>query len=180
MLRLIVLYTALCLGANAAAAADLGALAQGEMKKLVIYDEPLATPELPFVDETGASHSLVDFRGKVVLLNLWATWCAPCREEMPGLDKLQAELGGDRFQVVTLATGRNPQPKIAQFFEEAGVTHLPRFQDEKQSLARAMGVMGLPVSLLIDAHGHEVARLIGGAVWDGADARAVIEALLAD
>lgn len=178
MLRLIVLYTALCLGANAASAADLGALREGDMKKLVIYEAPLATPELPFVDETGASHSLAEYRGKVVVLNLWATWCAPCREEMPGLSKLQAELGGDRFQVVTLATGRNPQPKIAKFFEEAGVSNLPRFQDEKQTIARAMGVIGLPVTVLIDTEGREVARLIGGAEWDGPDARKIINALL--
>lgn len=178
MLRLIVLYTALCLGANAASAADLSALREGEMKKLVVYEAPLATPELPFIDETGASHSLADYRGKVVALNLWATWCAPCREEMPALSRLQAALGGDRFQVVTLATGRNSQAKIAQFFEEAGVTNLPRFQDEKQTIARAMGVMGLPVTVLIDAEGREVARLIGGAEWDGADARKVIDALL--
>ncbi|MFC5736875.1 TlpA family protein disulfide reductase [Sinirhodobacter huangdaonensis] len=180
MLRLFVLYTALSLTANAAAAADLGALKSGDMRKLVVYEQPLATPELPFVDETGAEHRLTEFRGKVVLLNLWATWCAPCRVEMPGLDALQGELGGADFQVVTLATGRNPQPKIAKFFDEAGVTRLPRFQDEKQTLSRAMGVMGLPVSVLIDRDGHEVARLIGEADWNGPEARAVIGALIAD
>lgn len=178
MLRLIVLYTALCLGANAAIAADLSALREGEMKKLVVYEAALATPDLPFIDETGASHSLAEYRGKVVVLNLWATWCAPCREEMPALSRLQAELGGERFQVVTLATGRNSQVKIAQFFEEVGATNLPRFQDEKQTIARAMGVIGLPVTVLIDAEGREVARLIGGAQWDGPEARKVIDALL--
>ncbi len=179
MLRLIVLYTALCLGANAAVAADLAALKTGAMGKLVVYDAPLATPaDLPFLDAEGGEHRLSDYRGKVVLLNLWATWCAPCRKEMPSLDRLQAAMGGEAFQVVTLATGRNSPAKIAAFFETAGVTQLPAFLDEKQSISRAMGVMGLPVTVLIDAEGREVARLIGGAEWDSPEAQALISALI--
>lgn len=180
MLRLIVLYTALCLGANlgatSAMAADLAALKQGEMARLVVFEAPLPTPDLPFLDETGAERRLSEFRGKVVLLNLWATWCAPCRKEMPSLERLQTEMGGETFQVVTLATGRNNPAKIAEFFEQAGVSHLPRFTDASQSIARAMGVVGLPVSVLIDAEGREVARLIGGAEWDSPEAKALIAA----
>lgn len=178
MLRFLVLYLALSLGANAAAAADLEALKAGEMRKLVVFEEPLPTPDLPFVDETGAERSLKEFHGKVILLNFWATWCAPCREEMPSLDRLQAEMGGARFQVVTLATGRNPLPKIQKFFEEAGVTRLPMFKDEKQSIARAMGIAGLPVTVIIDAEGREVARLIGGAEWDAPEAKAILQAII--
>lgn len=180
MLRSLVLYTALALGANSAVAADLTALKAGDMKKLVVYDTPLPTPDLPFADETGAERSLTEFRGKVVLLNFWATWCAPCRAEMPALDRLQAEMGGAQFQVVTLATGRNPLPKIDKFFAEAGVTGLPRFKDERQNLARAMGVAGLPVSVIIDAEGREVARLIGEAAWDAPEAKAVLQAVIDD
>lgn len=178
MLRLFVLYTALSLCANAATAADLAALKAGDMAKLVVYEEPLAVPELPFTDESGAEHSLKDFRGKAVLVNFWATWCAPCRKEMPALDALQGAMGGARFAVVTIATGRNPQAQIQRFFAEAGVTRLPRYQDERQQLARAMGVMGLPVSVLIDREGREVARLIGDADWNAPEARKVIAALM--
>ncbi|MBD3786019.1 MAG: TlpA family protein disulfide reductase [Sphingomonadales bacterium] len=179
-LRLIVLYTALSLGANAAMAADLNALRAGDMKKLVVYEAPIALPEIPFTDETGAETSLAAYRGKVVLLNFWATWCAPCRAEMPELAALQQALGGDDFQVVTLATGRNPPAKIDRFFEEIGVTDLPKHRDEKQMLARAMGVAGLPVTVLIDRKGREVARLIGEAAWNAPEARAVIAAQIAE
>lgn len=175
---LTVLYTALSLCANSAAAADLAALKAGDMAKLVVYEEPLAVPDLPFTDETGATRTLADFRGKAVLVNFWATWCAPCRKEMPALDALQGAMGGPDFDVVTIATGRNPQAQIERFFREAGVTRLPRHQDERQGLARAMGVIGLPVSVLIDRDGREVARMIGEADWNGPQARRVIEAMI--
>lgn len=180
MLRFVVLYTAMGLCANAAMAADLSALRSGEMRKLVVFETPLPIPsDVPFLDETGAERRLAEFHGKAVLLNFWATWCAPCRNEMPQLDALQGRLGGAKFQVLTLATGRNPQAKITRFFAEAGVQNLPRFQDEPQAIARAMGVVGLPVSVLINARGHEVARLIGEADWDSPDAHRLIEALIA-
>ncbi|MDF1620874.1 TlpA family protein disulfide reductase [Pseudothioclava nitratireducens] len=180
MLRSLVLYTALALGANAAAAADLSALKTGEMNKLVVYEAPLPVPDLAFEDGMGGTTSLAAYRGQVVLVNFWATWCAPCRAEMPSLDRLQAQLGGNGFEVVTVATGRNPPPKIDRFFEEAGVARLPKFRDPKQQLARAMGVVGLPVTVLIDKNGQEVARLIGEAEWDSPDAKALIAALIAE
>lgn len=179
-LRLIVLYTALSLGANAAAAADLSALRAGDMKKLVVYEAPIALPDIPFDNGSGAQTSLAAYRGQVVLLNFWATWCAPCRAEMPELAALQEAMGGAEFQVLTLATGRNPAPAIDRFFDEIGVTSLPKARDENQVLARAMGVAGLPVSVLIDRNGREVARLIGEAAWNAPEARAVIAALIAD
>lgn len=179
MLRFLVLYTALALGANAAAAADLEALKQGDMKKLVLAESPAPAPDVAFKDPSGGDRRLADWRGKVVLVNFWATWCAPCRAEMPALDRLQAELGGDSFEVVTVATGRNALPAIDKFFDEAGVTRLPKFKDERQALARAMGVIGLPVTVILDAEGNEVARLIGEAAWDTPEAKALISALTA-
>ena len=173
----LVLYTALSLGANAA---DLAALKQGDMVKLILADAPKALPEAVLLDESEAEHGLAEYKGKVVLLNFWATWCAPCRKEMPGLDRLQAEIGGDDFQVVTIATGRNPVPLISRFFDENGVTHLPKLRDPKQQLAGQMGIVALPVSALLDRNGAEVARLIGDAAWDGPEAKAVIAALTAD
>lgn len=186
LVRSAILYTALALGANAAMASDAGpsiasleALRDGDMVKLRFLKEPATVPDTAFVDAAGTEHRLSDWQGKYVLVNFWATWCAPCRAEMPSLDRLQAGLGGDRFAVVTIATGRNPLPAIEKFFAEEGITRLPVLRDPKQELARDMGVMGLPISLILDPEGREIARLIGDAHWDGPEAKRIIEALLA-
>ena len=166
MLRWLVLYTALGIGANAALAGEIDwqAAHDGGLAKLTQTD-PTPVPETTFTDPEGGTHSLTDYKGKVVLLNFWATWCAPCREEMPSLDALQAELGGDDFQVVAIAAGHNPAPAIEKFLTEAKITNLPVLLDPRQGLARGMGVMGMPVTILIDRDGNEIARLIGGADW---------------
>ena len=175
MLRLVVLYTALMIGANAAAAGpiDWAAIAAQGLDKLV-PTEPAPVPQTPFTDPEGGTHSLADYRGKVVLLNFWATWCAPCREEMPSLDRLAAERGGEDFEVVAIAAGHNPPPAIARFLSETGITHLPVRLDPRQELARGMGVMGMPVTVLIDREGREIARLRGGADWSSPAAHELI------
>ena len=178
MLRFLVLYTALALGANVAAAADLSALKEGDMKKLILTEPPVPAPDTVFQDEAGGEKRLSDWQGKVILVNFWATWCAPCRAEMPALDRLQAELGSDRFEVVTIATGRNAPAAIDKFFAEAEVSLLPKFKDERQVLARSLGVVGLPVTVIFNAEGQEVARLIGEAEWDAPEAKAMINALI--
>ena len=181
MLRFLVLYTALALGANVAQAADLDAVKDGQMESLVTYSKPLPLPPFSFTDETGAEHSMKEFEGKVVLINFWATWCPPCREEMPSLNALQKEFGPDDFAVLTIATGGSNSPeKVASFFDKEGIDVLPRFHDDANFAARAMGVLGLPVSVLIDHNGHEVGRMIGGAEWDSPDAKKVIQALIDD
>ncbi|QCP86468.1 TlpA family protein disulfide reductase [Cereibacter sphaeroides] len=182
MLRLLfaVIYTALTFGANGAAAApaDAEALLAGDMKKLVIHAEPKPLPEATLAGLDDGAASLSDWRGRWVVANFWATWCAPCREEMPTLDRLAAEMGGAQFAVVTVATGRNAVPAIRKFFDEAGVTHLPALRDPKSALARQIGVMGLPVTLVLDPEGREVARLIGDADWDSPEAMAVLRAMM--
>lgn len=165
-------------GAEAAPAA-IESLRTGDMVKLVVHPAPKPAIEGSFSDVDGASHSLADFRGKVVVLNFWATWCGPCREEMPSLDRLQAGMGGDDLAVVTLATGRNSPQGIARFFEDEGITVLPRFTDSTMRVARSMAVFGLPVTVILDRDGREVARLTGGADWNGDEARAVLTALIA-
>lgn len=179
-LRSAFLYTALVFGANAALAdpAALAALKIGDMKKLVLAAEPAPIADTVFYDVEDAEFRLSDWRGKVVLVNFWATWCAPCREEMPSLDRLQAELGGEDFVVLTIATGRNAIPAMQRFFEETEVTHLPLYRDPKQALARDASVMGLPVSVILDREGREVARLMGDAQWDTPEAKAMIGALI--
>ena len=181
VLQSLVLYLALMLSANAGMAdtAALEALRDGDMKKLTFHAERPPVSDLAFQTADGGTGTLADYRGKVVLLNFWATWCAPCRKEMPALQALQSALGGDDFQVVTLATGRNSPDGIAKFFAEAGVTDLPRHQDPKQAIAREMGVLGLPISVLIDREGNEVARLIGDADWASESAQAIVRAMIA-
>ena len=175
------LYTALVFGANTAAA-DLSAaeaLREGDMKKLVFHSAPQAISDQPFEREGGAGEGrLSDYQGKWVLLNFWATWCAPCRKEMPMLAELQAEFGGDRFEVVTLATGRNTPQGIVKFFSETGITNLPQHKDPKQKVAKEMAVFGLPITVIIDPDGNEVARLRGDADWASESAKAILKALI--
>lgn len=176
------LYMALCLGANAvlADAASLNALREGDMKKLNFHETPrdVAAAEFVLADDAGTA-TLADYQGKYVLLNFWATWCAPCRKEMPALAELQAELGGPEFEVLTLATGRNSPAGIKKFFDENGITNLPRHQDPKQAVAREMGVLGLPITVILNPEGQEIARLLGDADWNSDNAKAIIKALLA-
>ena len=127
---------------------------------------PKALPELHLEDAQGGKRTLADFRGKVVLLNIWATWCAPCREEMPALDRLQAQLGGGAFQVVAVSVDQQG-PEIAQrFFREIGVKSLDFYIDRSARAAFQLEAPGLPVSLLIDRQGREVGRKLGAAQWD--------------
>ena len=178
-LRLAVLYLAASLGANAAVAQDLSAYLTGEMRGLVIHDAPVAASALPYLRMDETEGALSDYAGQYVLLNFWATWCAPCREEMPSLQNLQDALGGEDFTVVTLATGRNPPQAIRRFFEEIGVETLPQHRDINQQIAREMGVFGLPITVILDPEGQEIARLRGDAHWDSPEAVALIEALIA-
>jgi len=171
---LVVLYTALTLGANPVAA-DVSALREGDMKKLALHSAPVSIPDVVLLDATDGEHSLADYKGKWVVLNFWATWCAPCRHEMPSLDRLQAAM--PEIAVVPVATGRNAVPGIERFFAEAGVVNLPILRDTKSELARGMGVMGLPVTVILNPEGQEIARLIGDAAWDSDSAKAIMAAL---
>ena len=127
---------------------------------------PKEIPALQFEDAAGHSRTLADFKGKVVLLNLWATWCAPCREEMPALDRLQAELGGPRFEVIALSVDSQGPDIARKFFLEAGVKSLALYVDRSAQAAFKLGAAGLPASLLVDANGRELGRHLGPAKWD--------------
>jgi thiol-disulfide isomerase/thioredoxin len=185
LFHLLTLYMALTLGAitlptlGVADIDDIAALRTGSMKKLVFHSEPKAVTRAKFYLADGKGKArLSKFKGKYVLLNFWATWCAPCRREMPMLADLQSEFGGDDFIVLTVATGRNTPNGIDKFFDEVGITNLPKHTDPKQALARDMGIFGLPITVLINPDGKEIARLRGDAEWYSDSARAIIAALL--
>jgi len=159
--------------------AALEALREGDMKKLIFAAEPQALPEVEIVDGAGAPATLAAYRGNWVVLNFWATWCAPCRVEMPMLSNLQTHFEGQPVEVVTVATGRNSPQGITRFFDEIGVANLPEYRDPTQALARAMSVLGLPITVILDPEGNEIARLRGDAHWDSESAIAILEALVA-
>lgn len=177
----IVLYTALAFGANVAFAdvEEAKALRDGDMKKLVFHEAPKAVKSSAFETISGEAGTLSAYKGKVVVLNFWATWCAPCRKEMPMLSDLQAEMSGDEFDVVTIATGRNPPQAMKAFFDEIGVDNLPLHRDPRSKMARDLGVLGLPVTMVLDRNGDEVARLVGDADWSSASAKAILQTLIA-
>jgi thiol-disulfide isomerase/thioredoxin len=158
--------------------AAVEALREDDMKKLV-FAEPEPLPEIEIVTADGGTKALSEYRGQWVVLNFWATWCAPCRVEMPTLSNLQTAMGDRPVEVVTVATGRNSPQGIARFFDEIGVDNLPQYRDPRQELARAMAVLGLPITVIVDPEGREVARLRGDAHWDSDSAVAILEALAA-
>jgi thiol-disulfide isomerase/thioredoxin len=163
--------------------ARLAAAAKGELAAVQVRGSALPLPELAFADAEGKMLTLADFRGRTVLLNLWATWCAPCKAEMPALDKLQARYGGADFEVVTVNIDTRDPERAARFLDEIGVRMLKRYADTSaaifQTLKRAGKATGMPTTLLIDRDGREIANLAGPAEWASEDAFAFIEAALA-
>ena len=171
------LYTCLLLAANGVAAGEVDpALLVGDMGKLVFLAREV--PEAGVIDMADEAHSLAEFRGRWVVLNFWATWCQPCREEMPALERLQGLM--PELAVVAVAVGPNPKPAIEKFVGEVGLDKVTLWRDPQSALARGMGVLGLPVTVIISPDGAEVARLIGGAEWDAPGALAVLTALMAE
>jgi thiol-disulfide isomerase/thioredoxin len=147
---------------------------------LIETDAPQPLPPLPFQTMEGQETTLADFAGKVVVLNLWATWCAPCREEMPSLDRLQAMFADRDVVVLALSVDRAGPERVKQFLDEIGVEQLHVYRDPKAAATRALKVPGLPATILIDKQGREAGRVLGIAHWDGPEAVATVEKLLAE
>lgn len=132
----------------------------------VVHEAPRSLPETSFEDGNGQPLTLADFDGKMVLLNIWAPWCLPCREEMPALDALEAELGDAAFQVVPLSVDRAGPDAVRRFYSDIGIRHLGLYIDASMQSSVDLAAPGLPTTLLIDAKGREIGRLIGPAEWD--------------
>jgi thiol-disulfide isomerase/thioredoxin len=160
----------------------LAPLAQGEVAALTMATAPLKLPDLAFEDANGKSKRLSDWRGRTVLLNLWATWCVPCRKEMPALDRLQTKLGGPDFEVVAVNIDTRDPDKPRNFLKEANLTRLGYFTDEKakvfQDLKSIGRALGMPTSVLVDGQGCEIATIAGPADWASDDAVKLISAAL--
>jgi thiol-disulfide isomerase/thioredoxin len=137
-----------------------------------------ATPPLELADLDGKLHRLADYRGRAVLVNFWATWCAPCREEMPSLDRLQQAFEGEPVRVIALSVDRAGPDRVKAFLDEIGAANLSVYRDPTVKAARTLKVPGLPATLLIDRQGREVGRVLGLARWDGDAAIAAVRRLL--
>jgi thiol-disulfide isomerase/thioredoxin len=138
----------------------------GEPFDLSVHDEPRPVPAIRFTDAEGHALTLADFRGRVVLLNIWATWCVPCRKEMPSLDRLEKQLGGKNFIVLPLSIDRNGAAAVKLFYQELGLASLGIYLDPGGRAQSALAIAGIPATLLIDREGREVARKMGPAEWD--------------
>lgn len=161
-------------------ARKIGPLAHGEVAALTMATSPLRLPDLAFLDAEGKPRKLSDWRGKTVLVNLWATWCVPCRKEMPALDSLQTKLGGKDFEVVAINIDTRDPEKPKNFLKEANLTRLGYFTDTKAKVfqdLKAIGkALGMPTSILVDAQGCEIGNLAGPAEWASDDAIKLIKA----
>ncbi len=152
------------------------ALATGAMAAFVVKAERKPAPEISFASETGQATSLAPWKGRVVLVNLWATWCAPCRKEMPALAALQSEMGSKDFEVVAISVDRKGLEISGQFLQEVGATALKLYADPSTETLSQFQAVGLPASILIDRQGREIGRLLGPAEWNSPEAKALIKA----
>jgi thiol-disulfide isomerase/thioredoxin len=161
-------------------AKKIAPLAHGELAALTMASAPLRLPDLTFEDAQGKPRKLSDWRGKTVLLNLWATWCVPCRKEMPALDDLQGKLGSKDFEVVAVNIDTRDPEKPKNFLREANLTKLAYFNDQKakvfQDLKNIGRALGMPTSVLVDAQGCEIGTIAGPAEWASDDAVKLIKA----
>ena len=142
-----------------------GSAAEGD-QGLTVWREPRRLPDIAFADGNARPMRLSAFRGKVILLNIWATWCLPCRKEMPALDRLQASLGGVDFEVVALSVDRDGPQAVKAFYRQTGIAQLHIYLDQSGEAMANLGVAAIPTTLLIDRDGNEIGRKIGPAEWD--------------
>ena len=150
----------------AAGAAEACQAEAGELANFQATRPAKPLPDIGFFDAEDTLHTFAEYRGRGVVLNFWATWCAPCVREMPALERASAELAGAGIDVVTLSEDRGGAKVIRPFFEKLGLSNLPILVDRRGKMLRALNIGGLPTTVLIDARGREVGRVVGIAEWD--------------
>jgi thiol-disulfide isomerase/thioredoxin len=156
------------------------AFAKGHMAAFLVKADRPAVPDLVFKDSAGSEVKLSKWQGRVILLNLWATWCAPCRKEMPTLNEVQKQLGSKDFEVVALSVDRKGLEASAAFLKETGADALGLYSDETTTSLNMLQALGLPATLLIDRKGREIGRLLGPAEWNSREAVALLKAALSE
>lgn len=166
------------LGSSSIKQAGVNPFSKGTMATFVVRKEARDFANVEFRDGAGNKLSLQNWRGKVVLLNLWATWCAPCRHEMPALDRLQGAMGGDNFEVVAVSIDRKGVEAAQNFLTEIKVQNLKLYIDKTSKIARDSDTFGMPTTILINREGKEIGRMIGPAEWDSNQAKALITAAI--
>ena len=151
---------------------------RGAMREFALQPAPATVPEIRFVDRDEQERTLDDFHGRVVLLNFWATWCGPCVQEMPSLERLQAALAGEKFMVLPVSQDRAGLPLVRRFYQEHELTGLAMFADRSSAAGRSFKLRGLPTSVLLDQDGRELGRFEGSADWSSQEAIALIRFFL--
>jgi thiol-disulfide isomerase/thioredoxin len=162
------------IGADSSTYANTGPPRTGWMERFKPAGTSVAAPDAIFTDSKGRERTLQDFRGKIVLVNFWATWCGPCVREMPSLERLHAKLAGKNFTVIALSEDRKGWDKITPFRKQLGLTGLPLFHDVDSKMMLAAKAPGLPTTILVGRNGQELGRLIGFVEWDADEAVALI------
>ncbi|MEG9883088.1 MAG: redoxin domain-containing protein [Hyphomicrobiales bacterium] len=150
-------------------------VAKGTMGAFIVNAAPYPLPDIAFFDGDGKPRTLKEWRGRVVLLNLWASWCSPCRSEMPALAKLQARLGSRDFEVLAISFDRKGIETSRPFLHGISVRNLALYEDRSGKILDSLNAPGLPTTLLVDREGRELGRLVGPASWDSQQAMALIE-----
>jgi thiol-disulfide isomerase/thioredoxin len=150
---------------------------RGQLGAFVPRRPPLEAPAIAFRAAEGKELTLADFRGRTLVVNFWATWCAPCVEEMPALDRLHASLASEGIEVAAISVDRGGLRQVAPFFEVNALKHLPVYLDPTGASMRAFGVRGLPTTIAIDRQGRDAGRLEGAAHWDSEPAKSLLRAL---
>ncbi len=147
--------------------------------RFVVPDEPKAAPTISFVDASGKTGSLSDYRGKITAVHFWATWCAPCRIELPSVDFLNGSLSGESFAIVPISVDRDGPEAVGAFYKDNGIKSLPVFVDDGLDAFRAFKLGGIPATIFLDAEGREIARVLGERDWSDPDVAAVVRKLIA-
>lgn len=145
---------------------SLCAAPPGNLVNFIVTVPPQPLPTTPFFDKTGQARRFAEMRGRGLVVNFWATWCAPCVKEMPDLDRLNARLEKDAIEVLPLSSDREGAAPVEKFYQKAGIKTLPVLLDVNGAVGRALKIGGLPTTILVDREGREVARVVGAATWD--------------